>query len=516
VLLMPGLTVSMSASAQFEALERLVMPGPLTGAHAEYEDQCESCHVRFSRQQQRDLCLDCHEEIAEDLATSTGFHSLAPQVGEAICASCHTDHEGRDADILGLDRNGFDHDLTDFPLRDSHSEAVCDDCHSPNDTFRAAATTCVACHADDDQHMGNLGEVCSDCHAATEWSDARYDHELESGYALLGAHAMLTCVGCHVGEQYEGTLSQCVDCHRDDDTHTGLNGSECQDCHGSTDWADTSFDHFARTDFALAGAHSGLACESCHAGSVFEQTRTTECVSCHLDDDAHAGISGSVCNDCHQVSEWLEVTFDHALDADFALLGSHAGLECNDCHVEPVADALPASQCIGCHADDEPHAGQLGENCSSCHAEVDWAASVRFDHGLTGFPLLGRHSDVLCEDCHATLAFHDASEQCVDCHADDDTHETALGLACASCHMPLDWALWRFDHAAQTDFPLSGAHDGLTCAACHRTPAVEAVIAVGRACIDCHRGDDIHRGEFGDACDSCHEPDSFSSLRALQ
>ena len=106
-LLAAGAFLSMSAEAQFEALERLVLPGPVISAHAEYENQCESCHVRFSRQQQRDLCLDCHEEIADDLDAGTGFHALSPEVtGEPRCASCHTEHEGRDADVLGLDRDG--------------------------------------------------------------------------------------------------------------------------------------------------------------------------------------------------------------------------------------------------------------------------------------------------------------------------------------------------------------------------------------------------------------------------
>lgn len=508
--------VSMDARAQLQSFERLVMPGPVIAGHAEYEGQCASCHVRFERQQQRDLCLDCHTEIAEDLRTSTGFHSLSIEARDGPCATCHADHEGRDADIVGLDEATFDHGLTDFPLRDSHAEALCEDCHAVDALFHDAATECVACHRDDDQHMGNLGEACADCHAETTWSDAHYDHELESGYALTGAHADLTCVSCHEGEVYVETPDQCVDCHRDDDTHLGTNGPECRDCHTTTDWAETLFDHFARTSFALTGGHSGLMCESCHTGNKFEQTLDTECVACHRDDDAHDGINGAECATCHRATEWLDVSFDHARDAEFPLNGAHAALECMACHFEPVAVSLPETECVGCHLEDDPHATQLGNDCGSCHAELTWTEDVRFDHDLTIFPLLGRHAEIVCEDCHATRAFHDAAEQCIECHEDDDVHTARLGSDCALCHTPLDWVLWRFDHDAQTDFALDGAHAGLDCHACHRTPVAEARISLPGTCISCHRSDDAHRGQFGDDCEECHTTESFDVLRTLR
>lgn len=513
--LIAGLFVSMSASAQLGPLERVVMPGPLITGHAQYEAECETCHARFSRQRQRDLCLDCHTEIAEDLATATGFHSLSPDVAGATCASCHTDHEGRDADIVGLQTATFDHNLTDFVLRDSHVDVVCEDCHRTEATFHEVETECVSCHREDDQHLGNLGDVCTDCHRETTWADAHYAHEIESGYPLTGAHNELMCASCHVGEVYVETPNECVGCHREDDEHMGTNGRECQDCHTTADWADTLFDHFLRTDFALMGGHAGLACESCHEGNKLEEQLSPVCSACHLEDDAHDGINGTECADCHRVTEWLDVKFDHASDTGFALNGAHDALECADCHVEPVAVSLPATECIGCHEEDEPHAGQLGENCGSCHAEVLWDEGVRFDHGLTSFPLLGRHDEIVCEDCHATPAFHDASDQCVDCHVEDDVHEARLGPECALCHVPIDWTLWRFDHDTQTSFPLDGAHEGLDCRGCHREPATDGVIALQARCSSCHRSDDPHRGEFGEDCDTCHTTISFETLRVL-
>jgi hypothetical protein len=507
----------MSANAQLEIFERLVMPGPLIADHAQYESECGSCHVRFSRQSQRGLCLDCHKEIAEDFASETGFHALSPDVGDNECASCHTDHEGRDADVVGLVEQSFDHDLTRFPLRDSHTEPLCADCHTPDALFHAAETECVSCHLEDDQHMGHLGEQCADCHRETTWDDAFYDHESESDYALTGAHASVECVGCHIDEQYEDTPTTCIGCHREDDSHMGTNGTECQDCHTTVQWEENTFDHFATTDFALVDGHAGLECDACHVGNKFEVETPTDCVGCHLEDDAHDGINGTQCEDCHRATEWLDVNFDHAVDTEFPLNGAHADIECADCHVEPVADSLPDTTCFGCHEDDDPHEQQLGDDCARCHAELTWTNEVRFDHDLTQFPLLGKHHEAECDDCHETHAYLDAPEQCDDCHLEDDIHESRFGSDCAFCHVPVDWLAWRFDHNVQTDFPLDGSHAGLDCNGCHSEPvSVTADIELPTGCVSCHRNDDVHKGQFGDRCADCHRTSSFTDIRALQ
>jgi hypothetical protein len=513
-----GIGVTSSAWAQVGSLERLVMPGPVASAHAEVETTCAECHAPFARGEQNTLCLDCHEDVARDVEAMAGYHGKDPAAAGQECSACHTEHEGRDADILGLDTDTFDHDLSNFPLLGKHVEAMCVDCHAPEaESYHAAETQCNACHSDDDRHLGNLGESCADCHAETAWTDVRFDHEQTTDYPLTGRHGEIACVGCHVGEVYEQTPVTCVGCHAADDSHEGTNGTQCQECHNSTDWQDTSFDHFVRTRFALAGGHSGLTCDSCHEGNKLEQQTPTECVACHRDDDAHAGINGAVCSDCHRVTEWLDVTFDHGRDTQFALRGGHSELECADCHVEPVAVAVPSVVCFDCHAEDDPHASQLGRTCDACHsdAQTAWPEGVRFDHDLASFPLLGKHEPLVCTDCHATRAFHDAGGECVDCHAEDDVHERRLGSDCAACHNPNDWLAWVFDHDAQTDFELSGAHDGLSCHACHREPMGDAIV-LDTSCVSCHRGDDVHQGEFGTECAQCHAPTSFRDLKELQ
>lgn len=504
-------------NAQIRAFERLVMPGPVIAGHAQYEKQCDSCHVRFARQSQRQLCLSCHKEIANDLKTKTGYHSRSPDVGTKECSSCHTDHKGRNADIVGLKQVTFDHKLTDFPLLGKHATVACADCHKPGKRFHDVEATCYACHQKDDQHRGNLGQACADCHAETNWKDTHFDHEKTAHYALTGAHATAKCASCHADEHYKDTPDTCIGCHRKDDKHMGLNGPKCQDCHTTADWKQLLFDHFQRTGFALRGGHSGLKCEDCHSGNKFENKLSKECFSCHQKDDKHDGTNGKQCADCHKVTQWKDVTFDHARDGNFALNGAHADLKCQDCHKQPAREVKLPTDCFGCHEADDPHAGQLGKSCESCHGEVDWKRDVRFDHDLTRFPLLGKHREAMCEDCHETPKFHDAKDHCVDCHLDDDVHKRRLGDDCGLCHNPNDWRLWSFDHNAQTHFVLDGAHAGLQCEACHQK-AVSATskMNLSTSCGSCHRRDDVHDGEFGEECERCHTTQSFKALKVLQ
>ena len=65
-------------------IETLVMPGELIAGHAELEATCGNCHKAFDRGRQRELCLDCHDDVAENDASfpfctsaGIGFRLLA-------------------------------------------------------------------------------------------------------------------------------------------------------------------------------------------------------------------------------------------------------------------------------------------------------------------------------------------------------------------------------------------------------------------------------------------------------
>jgi hypothetical protein len=163
--------------------------------------------------------------------------------------------------------------------------------------------------------------------------------------------------------------------------------------------------------------------------------------------------------------------------------------------------------CVSCHKKDDPHKGQLGVRCAQCHNETGWRKKVVFDHDITRFPLVGLHAAVPCEECHRTPSFKDAPRACNSCHKDVH-HAGRLGTGCAHCHNPNGWSRWRFEHDKQTRYPLTGAHKGLQCYACHRTTTVTK-IAVDTTCYACHAHDDTHQGSFGRTCESCHNTTSF-------
>ncbi|MCB1844253.1 MAG: hypothetical protein KDI09_14930, partial [Halioglobus sp.] len=188
---------------------------------------------------------------------------------------------------------------------------------------------------------------------------------------------------------------------------------------------------------------------------------------------------------------------------------------CNDCHVEPLYEQSLATTCHGCHQDDDVHKGSQGEDCQGCHTETSWTEVPMFDHALTRFPLLGEHDNLECGDCHETQLFTDTASDCASCHIEDDPHENRFGDDCESCHNPVAWDLWFFDHNAQTDFLLDGAHVEVSCESCHRA-SLKSMLGNDEQCADCHRADDVHDGEFGTDCGRCHSASNFKEVRSLQ
>ncbi len=487
-------------------IESLVMPGPVIEGHAKTEENCGACHNLFERTAQRGLCLECHDRIAADATAGTGFHGRDDTARTADCKACHTEHKGRDADIIGLQPTLFDHDATDFPLTGAHVGEACASCHAENLRYAEAPGACADCHADDDVHKGSLGGACADCHQTAAWRDADFDHDT-TDFPLRGVHAETTCLGCHESQLFDAPGAQCIDCHRVDDVHKGRNGTACADCHGVESW-ETRFDHEAETGFALLGAHADLACRNCHVDESTYEGLPADCRGCHAGDDVHLGRNGSDCASCHRQDKW-SIEFDHEAETGYALMGTHAGLACADCHTEDLETPLPVD-CVGCHDTNDPHGGTL-DTCSNCHGQAHWDEDMRFQHDLTSFALVGLHRVTSCEQCHDTLVFSPLGHDCMTCHADEDVHGGAMGERCDSCHNPAGWEHWSFDHAVATGFALEGAHASLACADCH--PANRPVGNQSRACVACHRGDDVHNGRFGQNCDRCHTGTSFEELK---
>ncbi len=493
-------------------LEKLFMPGEVIEGHKELEDDCKQCHVRLQETTQTRLCLDCHESTDEDITAKRGFHGLNKKAGGSECRVCHTEHKGRDANIIWLDKDRFNHKLTDFELRGKHQQTECVNCHKPEKKYREAPSTCISCHKDDDVHKDKLGKECQDCHTPLSWSNKEFDHD-KTDFKLKDSHAKVACGNCHVDNRYKDIPKTCIACHAVKDVHQNRFGKRCEDCHKPGEWDKTSFDHKRDTTYVLKGKHRLQSCKTCHLDRknkrIDKKKQPRNCYNCHRLDDVHQRANGKKCQNCHDVQGWRETNFDHDNKTKFTLRGAHKKVGCQTCHLNDVTNRDIDTACYSCHQPDDIHNEQQGKVCNDCHNETSWIKKVRFDHDLSEFPLIGQHAAIGCESCHLSAEFKTVESDCGNCHKSQDVHKAALGDDCSRCHNPNGWLIWRFDHS-ETDFDLKGAHEDLHCHQCHVKPPQASSSA--SQCIDCHRGDDIHNSGFGDNCGDCHEQDDFSTI----
>ena len=484
----------------------LVMPGQVIEGHAKYEDECNRCHKSFSKESQNRMCRDCHENVDADIRLKQGNHGMG-KAKDIDCNYCHTEHKGRDADIIQMDIETFDHDATDYLLKGAHIMTNCTTCHVRGKKYREAPKNCVDCHEENDAHKGRLGEKCEDCHDERSWVSQEFDHDA-TDFLLREKHIDVDCNSCHVNQQYKDIPKDCHVCHGVNDVHAGRYGSKCNECHSEAGWDRSRFDHDRDTEYLLVGKHRKVKCDVCHTGKLHEKKLDRECISCHRGDDEHSGRYGRKCQSCHKPHGWDKAKFDHTLETDYPLRGKHQEVRCASCHRGEAYTEKLALDCFSCHGPDDVHKGQEGEQCEQCHDEDGWGGRVRFEHDMTSFPLLGLHAVTPCEECHLNAEFKMAVSDCSVCHQPDDVHELRLGQRCDLCHNPNGWSLWEFDHNVQTDYSLDGAHEGIDCLSCHERDASQG-INLSTMCADCHREDDVHDGQFGRYCDRCHITQSF-------
>lgn len=232
---------------------------------------------------------------------------------------------------------------------------------------------------------------------------------------------------------------------------------------------------------------------------------------------AHQSLNGPAkCVQCHELST-KSPTF-----------------RCVECHRE-IADELQHHK--GLHAT-YPQNGPAGSACVKCHSDhngenfalLHWDPTPKgFDHNKTGYPLDGKHAGVNCRSCHnaqhiapaarTLLASKDLnrtwfglSPSCITCHA--DKHQGRFGTTCTQCHSTVDWKSAKidqqnFDHS-KTRYPLTGAHVNTPCQKCHTAGENGLPRYTGisfSTCSACHS--DPHKGEFVQACESCHTTSSW-------
>src|ERR1035441_2128036 len=215
------------------------------------------------------------------------------------CGNCHTSVSWSPLRAVPE----FNHNReTRYPLQGLHKTVECRPCHA-NLVFRQASVQCAACHAD--LHRRQFGAQCETCHRADYITDKTINHRAAGfpiacgqchgadiwlsvnmngfnhssfGFALVGAHATLPCVACHVNNQFLGIPADCYSCHVKDYTsaknpdHLAAGfPTTCSVCHDSSSWLDSTFNH-ASVGFALTGAHISTPCAQCHLNGQFARS----------------------------------------------------------------------------------------------------------------------------------------------------------------------------------------------------------------------------------------------------
>jgi hypothetical protein len=432
--------------------------------------------------------------------------------------------------------------------------ANCQKCHEQG--RRITAEKCLACHKPVADRIArkvgvhqNVKGDCVTCHVEHNGTDGElrpfdprgFDHAGITKFALDGKHAAVAanCAACHKTRSFLTVGATCQSCHAD--VHKGRLGANCASCHTTRVAfkdvvAGGRFDH-SKAAFPLVGAHTSVACASCHVNSVFKGLAFSSCTSCHK--DPHNATNGPTCTACHTNTTWRTTKIDHSRTA-FPLVGRHTTVACRLCHKQDALKVKPkADTCAACHVD--VHRGTFKQDCKACHSENGFEKAP-FDHTKTRFSLLGKHGGLQCAACHKGVVasartaasrvadFRGLATTCVSCHA--DVHRAELGSSCESCHTATSFTVATYKHARFPEF-FGGQHASITCVQCHRptsgaappavraaaVPARDASVVASRpavlnvafkatstSCVACHK--DVHLGQVGTECQKCHTIES--------
>lgn len=482
-----------------------ISPGELSKFHADLEglNNCTKCHI-LGEQITNQKCLSCHNEIDQRIKNNSGFH-VSTEVKGKDCWTCHSEHNGRNFQIIRFDKRKFDHSKTGFILKDSHTKLECFKCHNKElmidneikkkkESYLGLSSECSSCH--EDAHQKTLGNNCSSCHDSKKFKPASLFNHDNSKFRLSGAHSTTDCEKCHIIEFKSGKKFQkfkglvfenCSNCHKD--VHEKKFGNDCQNCHNTINFNNinkSNFNH-SRTNFALIGKHITVECSKCHGIDLSSKPKHSKCIDCHKDyhnAELNNGNEIKDCKYCHNENGFTPslFTLDLHNNSVFPLSGAHLATPCQNCHYKNSNWQFKniGLRCVDCHSN--IHNNEISNkfmednNCSNCHITANWT-NVNFDHNKTSFKLLGKHNVVSCDNCHLKekmngkreLLFISLNTNCESCHNDIHNNQFVENGKnnCERCHNFNNWYPDKFDHS-KTKFPLTGAHYNLLCSKCHK------------------------------------------------
>ena len=267
-----------------------VAPGALSQSHAFLSNQCTACHTPVAGVEPT-LCITCH-------ANNTALLQRQPTVFHAsiqVCSGCHAEHQATvrvpttmDHSLLarvGHQELAATRRTGAVPLDDREVAAG-----SVAQSSRGAAPLLAPAPAPapgSGSASAAPGGAVEGCGGSGDCSAARPIAE------PLGARRLPVV---HPGIAANESMLECVSCHASKDRHQGLLGTDCAQCHATTQWTIAKFVH--------------------------PSARSTECAQCHKPPPSHNMMHFSMmsaplarqpnakldqCFLCHQTTSWNDI-----------------------------------------------------------------------------------------------------------------------------------------------------------------------------------------------------------------
>ena len=546
----------------------------LTNAHA--GRLCEDCHAGNYTTVQL-VCADCHLNTPTGYANATNPPHMVPNfpVDNAACTGCHNTVAWQPSIWPA------NHSTTAFAasFTGAHTALACTDCHNAS-TWNVQGTggNCYGCHAQvyatavPPHDPSNFPQAGCTCHNTTTWLSATSFDHAAGGFPLNGSHSTTVrlCADCHNASTggFVNTSKACEACHLNSspgyvNTGPGLPMhnttyfpyAQCTTCHaaaatGFVSWQGGTFTHSV---MQLTNAHSGHACEDCHAGNYVSVAFS--CIGCHQNpigatpgyatatNPIHTPVNfpttNAACTGCHSTIAWSPSLWplNHSTTAFAAYYtGAHLAVACTSCHNAVTWTTLATgNNCYGCHLADygaavPPHDPTTYPimGCA-CHNTTTWLNATSFDHASVGFSMTGMHAlgARQCIDCHGVIGYtaHASDKDCITCHAaaygangvllHTDPNFPSTTPACITCHAAANTSHVTWNNGVfanhtgvTTNFALAGAHTGFLCSDCHTAPTTD--LKQYTCAASCHSGDPRFIGHANDACSGL----MFSQVRA--
>ena len=273
-----GLEWTRSNSKTRAVWQQAVAPGALSQSHAFLSNNCAACHTPVKGVEPA-LCISCHADNTALLQRQpTAFHAQVQ-----VCTGCHTEHQGTSRmpttmDHALLAKVGH-RELRAAAQRSGLSDRDIEAATTLiNRLPRLEAQVPVAGGRDPKAEKCDGSAGCSETQTLASSSGVR---------ALALGHPRI---------RSDESMLNCASCHATVDRHQGLFGTDCVQCHATTQWTISEFSH---------PSLRSTSCAQCHQPPPSHNMMHFSMMSAPLAGQPNAQVNQ--CFLCHQTTSWNDI-----------------------------------------------------------------------------------------------------------------------------------------------------------------------------------------------------------------